>query len=187
MKVSPSTILALSGKIGSGKDTAVECLTEHFLGLDKTVVHLKFANALKRASAIITGMPESDQYTKEGKGKIIPGLNMTVGEFQQQCGTVLREHIDQNIWVNAVLNQIKNDTNCVYLISDCRFKNEARKIQEMGGVVIRLNRSKEVDTGGRDTSHVSETDLDDYTANFDFIYQNDGAIDELNKFIINIL
>jgi uncharacterized short protein YbdD (DUF466 family) len=192
MKVSPPppAILALSGKIGSGKDTAVECLTEHFLGLDKTVIHLKFANALKRASAIITGMPENDQYTKEGKGKTIPGLNMTVGEFQQQCGTVLREHINQNIWVNAVLNQIKNDPTArhVYLISDCRFKNEARKIQEMGGMVIRLNRTK-VDAeliGGRDTSHVSETDLDDY-ADFDFVYQNDGTIEELNQAIIGFL
>lgn len=183
MKGSPPTILALSGKIGSGKDTAVECLTEHFLGLDKTVVHLKFANPLKRACAIITGMPESDQY--HGKGKMIPGLNMTVGEFQQQCGTVLREHINQDIWVNGVLNQIKADPTCVYLISDCRFKNEARKIQELGGIVIRLNRSNIV-TDGRDTSHVSETDMDDYK-DFDFVYQNDGTIEELNKAVIGFL
>jgi hypothetical protein len=183
-------IIAISGKIGRGKDTAVECITQYVREeKNKTVKHLKFADALKKATAIMTGTSEADQYTSEGKGKIIPSLGITIGDFQQKIGMVAREHIDPNIWVNAVMNQM-TDENCVYVISDCRFKNEARQIEERGGLVIRLNRSEHlIDAklmAGRNPNHVSETDLDDYD-NFDFVYQNDGTIEDLKEAIKNFL
>ena len=52
-------IIAISGKIGRGKDTAVECIMQD----TPNCRHLKFADALKKATAVMTGTSETDQYT----------------------------------------------------------------------------------------------------------------------------
>jgi hypothetical protein len=182
-------IIALSGKIGSGKDTAAEYIIQCCLEDKETVKHLKFTDAIKKVTAIMTSTSQADQYTLEGKGKLILSLGITIGDFQEKIGTVAQEHINPNIWVDAVMKQM-TDEYCVYVISDCHFKNEARQIQELGGIVIRLNRSEHlIDPklmAGRNPNHVSETDLDDYD-NFDFVYQNDGTIEDLKEAIKNFL
>ncbi len=171
-------IIALSGKYGTGKDSAADAVVMHFSHAGFKVLHLKFADALKRASAIMTGTAEDDQYSVAGKCKQVNGLgDMTVARFQQVLGTVARVHIHPDIWVVPVIARCLAEPATCFVISDCRFPNEVSAIHAAGGVVIRLNRRADLisaaSTAGRDPTHVSETALDDYGA-FDLVVENNG-------------
>jgi hypothetical protein len=156
------------------------------------VQHEKFADALKQTAAMITGETYVDQYTDEGKQKMIEHLGMTIGRFQQVYGTLLREHVHPDIWVHPVMKKAwgKRSTGnglIVTIVSDCRFPNEANAGRAKGGVVIRLNRkAARKDAHGRDPTHISETALDNYE-HFDLVVDNDGTRAEMVKKVISWL
>lgn len=130
-------------------------------------------------------------------GKVLPkAIRPTVRELMQKVGTdAMRDVIHPDVWVNALLKDYKIieldlATGAKYpnwIISDCRFENEANAIKEIGGVIVRVNRkSLEIEkiqkailrTGGYlAPEHPSETSLDSYK--FDYVIENDGTIEEL--------
>jgi len=126
-----------------------------------------------------------------------PGMvtfGYTIGRLQQVVGTVFREDIVYDLWIAIVMESIQRDDELatiadndtlksnprkIHIISDCRFKNEANEVKRRGGMVIRLNRKVDVQDG-RDPTHISECDLDDYQE-FDAIIDNDGTLEELRQ------
>ena len=60
-----------------------------------------------------------------------------------------------------------------WLISDCRFENEAESVKFRNGIVVRINRNLD----NTKNLHPSETSLD--TWNFDYVINNTGTIEEL--------
>lgn len=127
---------------------------------------------------------------------------MTVREFLQKLGTeAIRDGLHTNAWVNALFADYKparielgakapipSESN--WIITDCRFPNEAEAIKSRGGIVIRVNREKnglsvksptgvsyDARTGQITNIHPSETSLD--TWEFDYILNNNGSIEEL--------
>lgn len=82
-------------------------------------------------------------------------------------------NIDENLWVKATINEAKNYDKVV--ISDVRFKNEARAIIKAGGSVIRIYR----DTDSFST-HESEK-LDIHPSLFSLVIDNDGTLLELHQ------
>lgn len=74
-----------------------------------------------------------------------------------------------------------------WIITDCRFPNEAKAIKDRGGVIIRVNRNppeiieweKEARAKGIifEEEHPSETALDGW--GFDYVIDNDGNMEEL--------
>ena len=66
---------------------------------------------------------------------------------------------------------------CFWLIPDVRFKNEAQAILDRKGIIIRVNRMRDLRNVNE---HISEVDLDDYTLFKHHIYNN-GDIDSLIK------
>lgn len=176
-------VIAFSGKFGSGKDSSAAAVIDFIYKTFHTEghQHLKFADALKEATAIMTGTSLEDQYSDDGKCKTIPGMDMTIATFQQVLGTVARLHIYPDIWIVPVINQCLKDKDDFCIISDCRFPNEIKAIHAIGGVVIRLNRPWELisekSKAGRDPKHISETALDD-CPDFDFVIENNGTQNE---------
>jgi len=67
-----------------------------------------------------------------------------------------------------------------WIITDCRFPNEAQAIKERGGILIRIERP-----GLAESNHLSETSLD--SATFDFIIDNDKDIEHLIDEVRKIL
>lgn len=105
---------------------------------------------------------------------------MTIREVLQVMGTdIFREMFEQDVWANSPFRRDWSQYDVVF-ITDCRFPNEKRVIEERDGIVIRLVRN----TGFNDT-HPSETALDDFT--FEYQFENNGSLDELRDFIRNIL
>jgi phosphomevalonate kinase len=117
----------------------------------------------------------------------------------QHWGTEGRRSVDPDYWVRLAIADIKDrvrDQN-VYL-TDARFPNELQAVQQLGGYVIRLQVSEEVQAQrilDRDgvvitedmKNHPSETMADDYDG-FDLILDTDHATpEELSDTIMNFL
>ena len=162
-------LIGISGKIGAGKDECGIYLADNF-GF-KVV---KFATLIKEISAKMTNTPYSDHVSHRGKEKNLPEWGMTIREFQQKLGTdAVRNGLHQDAWVIALLSNFNKDTDR-WVVTDVRFNNQANKIKELGGKIVRVNREANPIP---QSDHPSETELDDYK--FDHIIENSGSLNLL--------
>jgi len=181
-------VIGISGKIGSGKDTFADYFIKHVQNEYGILFeNKKFAYNLKKIVSVLTGVPMEDVLSREGKLKYLPEWGMTVGEMQQKVGTeAIRNNIHPNAWVLSLFGTYNADKD-FWIVTDVRFKNEAKIIKEMGGIIIRLNgdplNSKSGDN--RNMAHQSEIDLDDYDG-FDYVYENIPPISNLENFVEEI-
>lgn len=163
-------IIGISGKKGSGKDTFALLLEDLFRKQEIKVITKAFADKLKECCAVISGQFEWIFYNQNAKNKKAgPFLNITNRELMQKFGDLTRQ-LDPNIWIKLVLEPDYKTNPDVLIITDVRFKNEAKAIKDKGGILIRMesDRSKE-------DNHKSETDLDDYN-NFDLVINNNIGV-----------
>ena len=168
-------LIAVSGKMGSGKDTFAEMIANKS---NLPTYKFSFADNLKKIVEILSGykmkrivnspyVNDVFTFTQEQKNHMITSFGKTIGEMLQELGTnCMRKHFDQNVWINSLhenLKPLKNEK-IIAIVPDTRFKNEAHFIHEFGGVVIRMNGDpvKIRENSKRDLFHISETDLDDY-------------------------
>jgi len=176
------TLIGISGKIGSGKDTVGSILQDYS---DSDYQIKKFAGKLKEIAALLIGCNVSDFEDREFKEAKLGEEwdDLTPRKLLQLLGTEAgRQIIHPNIWVNALFadygERIFNDGGWEYpnwIITDVRFPNEAQAIRDRGGIMIRIERPGcESHCGGQ---HASETALDTY--DFDYVIDNEGNIDEL--------
>ena len=178
-------VIGVSGKIGSGKDTFADFFIEHVAEeYGHQFENKKFAYNLKKIVSILAGVPMDDVFSREGKLKYLPEWGMTIGEMQQKIGTeAIRNNIHNDAWVLSLFGIYKEDKD-FWIVTDVRFKNEAKIIKEKGGIVIRLNGDPNNSKTGddRNMTHQSEIDLDDYQG-FDYVYDNVPPIANLKNFV----
>lgn len=155
-------IIMISGKQGSGKSTIMDAVIKlaNFRGM--SAMDVRFAETIYNIHDYI-------RETLRFRGIERPDKD---GRLLQLLGTEWgRETIHPDIWVRALLGYINNvapvpKANQLFVISDCRFRNEFDLIEAFK---VRLEANKDIRKGRcegwRDTdSHISETDLDDYSA-----------------------
>lgn len=178
-------IIGISGKAGSGKDTAAKMLEvlyanpdisyEDFVNkryknfTDIQIVH--FADSLKETVQVLFRIGEWETNTQEGKKTTINWIGKTVRELLQGIGQGLRDAIDPNLWVKILFANTKGWTN--YIIADVRYPNEIKAIKERNGILLRIDR-KDAGAG----NHSSETALDDYKE-WDVHIENNDSIEDL--------
>ena len=141
-------IVGISGFISSGKGTVATQLTEKY-GFRKD----SFAASLKDACAVMFDWPrdmlegetaESREWreqvdewwaTKLGIPNLTPRLAL------QLIGTdALRNNFSDAMWFTTLENRIRKNPSQNVVISDVRFPNEIKFIQDMGGIMIKVNR-----------------------------------------------
>ena len=116
---------------------------------------------------------------------------MTVREMLIRVGEGMRNVVHPDIWVNFLFEKYKtrrrkneeeeyNDVYPDWLITDVRYPNEVTRIQESGGIVIRV-----VSPNERIIDSPSETSLDGWP--FKFVVTNDGDLAHLESQIEKIL
>jgi hypothetical protein len=157
-----SLIIGISGKAQHGKDTTCEFIREILESGPAYlhVVRVSFADELK------------DECRREHGWN---GVKDEAGRSLLQRVGVERRAEDVNYWVNKAFARM-TDKNAVYVVPDCRFRNEADAIKARGGVVWRIVRSTDdgvpFDNGltPEQKAHSSETDLDGY--DFDTVISN---------------
>ena len=178
-------IIGISGKAGSGKDTAAKMLEvlyanpnisyEDFANrkyknfADIQIMH--FADILKETVQALFGIGEWETGTQEGKKVTISWIDKTVRELLQEVGQGLRDAVDPNLWIKALFANTEDWSN--YIIADVRYPNELEAIKERDGVLIRIDRK-----GAGAGNHSSETALDNYKE-WDVHIENNGSIEDL--------
>jgi hypothetical protein len=198
-------IIGISGYAGSGKDEVASIIQR--IQPDKDWKVKKFAGKLKTIASILTGIPEKNFEDQDFKNTMLGNewanrrgnhTQMSVREFMQILGTEsIRIGLHRNAWVNALMCDYKteqgidilDDGNMKlwfkdvpnWIITDCRFNNEAISIKERGGVILRVNRPGLFPVN----NHPSEVDLDRW--NFDGVINNDGNLNDLYTKVKNIL
>ena len=189
-------IIGISGKAQSGKDTVCKMIVytiwyynysqrlqpfslEHYNNtyekfgdvIDFTCWYkTSFANKLKQCLSNILNVSISKFEDNEFKKSKVEWLGITVRELLQKFGTAIRNEVSDDFWVKACLNNLEKDDD--YLITDVRFKSEAKGIKDLEGIIVRVNRE-----GAGAGNHISEIDLDDYS--FDYVINNDGDMEDL--------
>ena len=178
-------IIGISGKAGSGKDTAAKMLEvlyanpdisyEDFINkryknfADIQIVH--FADSLKETAQVLFRIGEWETNTQEGKKTTINWIGKTVRELLQGIGQGLRDAIDFDLWVKILFANTEDWSN--YIIADVRYPNEVKAIKERNGILLRIDRK-----GAGAGNHSSETALDDYKE-WDVHIENNGSIEDL--------
>lgn len=169
-------IIAISGKIGSGKDTTAEYLVN---ALDKYfksgIKILKFAGHLKRMVSALTNCSMYDLESQEfKKTEFIEGI--TYRKLLQTLGAEWgRDLIDKDFWIKCTFKEILDNINGNYIITDLRYKNEINSLKEFAKkhniklIAIRINRDSSIVS-----DHSSEIDLDSYT-DWDFVIDNNRS------------
>lgn len=129
----------------------------------------------------------SHQEALQNQGMVYhtPG-NMTGREVMQFVGTEIFRKMYGDVWVDALIRRIQEDSPALALICDVRFPNEVFGIQRNGGIVIRLTKNQ-----NSSDRHESEIALDpdrfDWN-NFNAVIDNDKmTIEETNAEVYSLL
>lgn len=152
-------IIGFTGQMGAGKTEATNCLSTCIENLGYNAKVIKFAQPIYDIAEFCY-----DRIHKDYKGKD--------RKLMQFIGTDWGREVDQNLWVNIWELDVKHskffnsdyESPLFVLTDDVRFDNEAQKIIEMGGVVIKIDstaesREKRIPLVG--TSHKSESGVSD--------------------------
>lgn len=205
-------IVGISGFINSGKSTVATQLTEDF-GFKKD----SFATSLKDACALMFDWPRAmiEGDTKESREwRDIPDTwwanKLDIPNFSprlalQLIGTdSLRNHFNEGIWFMTLENRVRKNPTQHVVISDVRFPNEVKFIQEQGGIMIRVDRgqspvwfetammankgnsiAKEIMTSTYSAAHFSEWAW--VGQKYDFVISNNDTLESLQSQVTEIL
>ena len=204
-------IIGLVGFIGSGKGTVGDILEQ------KGFVKDSFAKPLKDACSVMFGWPremlegdtevsrkwreEPDVFWSEKFGKeFSPRLAL------QLMGTEAGRNVfHKDIWVISLLNRSKGKD---VVVTDVRFQNEIKFIQDNGGIIIRVKRGEEPEwyeaaesfnRGPKKnmnwalskkkmaTVQMHQSEWDWIGSDFDYVIENDGTINDLGNKVNEVL
>lgn len=184
-------IVAFAGRKQSGKSSAADFTVQEFAKKHGDVVGIyNFADPLKKLCQDILGVEYRQCHgTDEEKNELVNcywnGKQLTAREVMQIVGTDWFRTMQNNVWADATIREIKNDGLPLALIADCRFPNEVEAVQKAGGIVVKLNRDL------YKSDHASETALDrkNYDElNFDAVIQNQYMdLEAKNETLLRIL
>ena len=194
-------IIALHGKMGSGKSTIanelVSVLQDQY-SIKSTIK--SFAQPIYQLTSSL--FKESINNIKNTKETIIRPRNFegvrTYRELLQSIGMELRDYVHEDIWIDALFGRdnekILFDWACSYkwwIIDDLRFLNEYHRIIKIGGKIIKINRDipdmhQELLKSVR--NNPSELDLDHLPDDsWDLIINNNNSLKKSTEILKNYI
>lgn len=182
-------LVAITGLMGSGKDTAASIF------LKDGFVRRSFAGPLKEIG-ILFGFTQSQIYgTQEDKLEINKEWGVSGRHFLQKFGTeVGRNYLpqaipdmkmnDQTIWIRLMDIYCNQHPEEDIVITDLRFHDEAKMVKARGGKIIKIERPSSDKDTGQHTLHASERDIPDIEADYTIV--NDGTLDEFLNMVTKV-
>lgn len=180
--MNPKIIIGLSGKAGSGKDTAAQILCEKH-GFTRIAFADAVRDALYNLDPLVVlnnnGVVRLRQLVMhEGWDKA--KQNREVRELLQRMGT----EAGRDIHGSECWNRIAAHRAAMYervVFTDVRFDNEARLVSELGGMIVNINR----ESAAAVSRHVSENGISENFVSLEV--ENDGTIEDLHTKIEDLL
>ncbi|MGE6629647.1 hypothetical protein [Bacillus sp. NPDC077027] len=176
--------IGILGEMRAGKDTVKELLTHELNKLSFGTWEFQFSTGIHWI--IKTFMPH---LYDEGKPR----------EALQYIGEVMRK-FDPDVWINylfqTTLFRFANRTRKTNMIvSDVRQPNEVKRLKEEGFIIIkviapyevRVERARSAGDSFNKDSFNHETEKIVHSCEFDYVIENAGSIDELEKSITALL
>ena len=176
-------LVGLTGLAGCGKDTLAEMIS------NKGWVRVAYADALKDMCIDYLGLSKEDAYTQEGKVKYNEFWGMTNREILQKVGTdAMRTGFHSDVWIKIAQLKIQKllEEGKKVIVTDARFDNEAKLIEDMGGVVVKIIRDGVTSNLSElEQKHISERGIDEHLISFTIL--NDLTKEKLvNEFEIKL-
>lgn len=177
-------IIGLGYKARSGKDTFANFLKE-----DHDFVPIAFADPLKNAARELFGFSDEQLYGSL-KEVVDPFWQERLGDnfsdpitprlILQLLGTQsLRNVLSGDILFHSTVRHIVNNPDTNFVITDCRFPNEANLLKGMGATLIHIHRNNRNQIQGA-SNHESETAMDNY-GGWDIVVDNNGTLGDLRS------
>ena len=178
---SGSRLITFTGKMGSGKTTAIDCIRRL---QRKMILSIKLAQPLYDIQEYAYQRIENvyrrpDNFIKDRK------LLQFLGTEWGREG--IRDSLWIDIWKDEVSNTLQNYTNTLVITDDVRYDNEAKAVHELGGKVIKIESTRtdeRINTKNGIVNHPSEVGVSPYLITATL--KNDGTIDDLEKAILNL-
>jgi hypothetical protein len=181
-------VIGLTGKKQAGKNAVAKMLAVYS---PLPVVEVSFAAKLKQSAAALIGCTiedlerwKNDPHATVAVGMMIDdaivGHYQTVRTFLQRYGTEAhREVFGEDFWLDAALPLpaflgSEPYADGLYVVTDVRFENEAQRVRDVGGIVVRVIGPPEVEQAG--DGHASEAPLPDDLV--DYFLLNDRRDDD---------
>ena len=175
-------VIGLSGKIRSGKSRVAKIFKEVLEENGKTCEVKSFASPIYEIVSKLyrtnkteiqrdkrDNVPIYIHTRKSNSGLILSNYR----EILQTIGTTARDCGDENVWVNSLFGceneKIMGEFTWAtdyWIIDDVRFPNEAQRILDCNGKLIRINRSD-----ADDNKHIIENSLNDWDK-WDLVIEN---------------
>ena len=144
-----------------------------------------YADKLKEVIALITNCSMYALYSHSGKESCSPIKQpnserfYTYRELLQLFGSEVGRLISPDLWVDSLFAGYSDQD---WIIPDVRFPNEAKKIIDLGGFVIRTERD-----GLPQDNHESETALDGYSELFSYTIKYDETLESMTEDVVKIM
>ena len=183
------TIVLVSGKARSGKDTFSKFLKKH----DKRIKIVAFAQNLKELAVRTFGISLGDLEDYKNNGNVIVhgldtetlqgGNTQSYRSILQNLGNGVREMFGKEIWAVQLCHQIADllEITDTVVVSDWRFFKEYETVAcyfpGVNIITVKVYKSQEVLTGD-ESKDISEVDLDSFSK-YDLEVDNSGSLKEL--------
>jgi hypothetical protein len=177
-------IVGLTGMAGSGKDSVADILVRNH-----GYTRIAFADPLRSMALALNPMVDWGRNHLEISGPVrlrdvvdrdgwdvakrfYPEVRRTLQRFGTE---VIRDHVGPNFWVDTAMAKIVSQPDRNWVITDCRFPNEAEAVVDYGGAVVLVVRPGLEPLPG---SHASEAGVGDGLIQARLF--NRGTLDDLD-------
>jgi len=176
-------IITLTGHKGAGKDT-IAALIYDLLG--PSVRTIAFADPIKLQIMKFFDLSSTHQYDLFKRTDVLYKLDadhshsVSGRHIVREIGMLMRAY-NTFQFTEYVKDEIKQDPNSTWVITDLRFDNEYLLVKSFGGPIVKVYKPDEC----HKDMHITERGFDDELC--DYVIQNDGTIEDLKQKVINVL
>jgi len=183
-------LIGLNGRLKSGKDSTFKIIQDLYPEAERVSfaesLKVSAASSLKISRELMEALKEHENinFTIDNVGHIIGQLptdlpvelthwHMNMREYLQRYGTEAHRQIfGDSFWIDQALPLTTDHSNRLLVVTDMRFPNEVQRVQDLGGICVKVEREVSTAHG----SHASEQNVDDM---MDMTLDNTGTMDDL--------